>query len=210
MFRTDNRSMISLKWKKLFTLPTSLCQLHSVFNMYIMYSSCHIILPLTGHTALKPIHKLVSWGPNAAAGWSPSPPPPCSCHHHTPLHWLDRAGQWWGLDAALFNCPHVLCFTDHSAGGRGNSGQRSICTDIVLTWYYGATATSLQQQNKDCFTLTFQFCLNRNITNRGVLCVGTFSVSVQFQPKLAKCPCPCLCQCGRECQLAKFPRSLTH
>ena len=88
MFRTDNRSMISLKWKKLFTLPTSLCQLHSVFNMYIMYSSCHIILPLTGHTALKPIHKLVSWGPNAAAGWTPSPPPPCSCHHHTSLHWL--------------------------------------------------------------------------------------------------------------------------
>ena len=72
----------------------------------------------------------------------------------------------------------------------------------VILWSNGnITATTLQQQNKDCCTLTFHNCLNINYRNSAVLCAG----SVEFKPKLAKCPCPCLCQCGRECQLAKSP-----
>ena len=63
------------------------------------------------------------------------------------------------LDAAPCNCPHVhvttntahiLGVTDQSAGRRGHAASAPYCSRVI-SWSNGnITATSLQQQNKDC------------------------------------------------------------
>ena len=80
----------------------------------------------------------------------------CPLHHHGAITGVCRLRSL----CTAPNTAHILCVTDQSAGVRGRGGQRSICTDIVLAWYYGATATSLQQhfnsKTKIAFTtLTF-------------------------------------------------------
>ena len=180
-----------------------------------MYSSCHITLPLAGHTALKPAQTcitrikccclLVSISSTSMFTSSLQP--------HTSA--LAGAGQWWGgqrgpwmlllVIASVSMSPLTLPTSSASLTRVPASRATQHLHRIVLAWYHGATATSLQHhcnsKTKIACTLTFHNCLNINYRNSAVLCAG----SVEFKPKLAKCPCPCLCQCGRECQLAKSP-----
>ena len=184
MFRTDNRSMISLKWKKLFTLPTSLCQLHS--TQFSICISC-ILLVTSYFLLLATLH------------WN----------LFTNLYREDQMLLLAGLHLLHLHVPVITTHLCTGWIGRGNDGawmllfviapmsSVSLTTVLAGEAVAGSAASApilssrdiMEQQQHHCNSKTkiashshFNFVWTETLQT-GVCCVSVLSVSVyNFNP----------------------------
>ena len=87
------------------------------------------------HVPVITTHLRTGWG-EAMMGWAARPldAAPCNCLR---VH-------------VTTNTAHILGVTDQSAGQQGHAASAPYCSRVI-SWCNGnITATSLQQQNKDC------------------------------------------------------------